>query len=534
MKMLCKVSVLLLFLATLTCYCNALPLSTHKRWIIDDATGKRVKLTCAHWVAHAKPMVAEGLDQLPLNDIVKQFPERGFNCVRLSYATYMFTRYANVSIGETLRSLDIPERVAAIEKHNPWVLNMTHLQAYDAVVDALDKQGVMMLIDNHVSMPKWCCDRQDQNGFFNDRHFQPQEWLQGLAFVARHFKPKRHVVAMDLRNELRGSRESSKDWYKYVRQGARTIDQHNPNLLVVISGLDFDKDFTFLKNKPLDLNFTKKIVYEAHLYSFTGDTGSWSLQPVNRVCASVLESVQNLWGFLIGGSNPAPMFVSEFGYDMTGENDADNKYIVCFKSYLAAMDMDWSLWSFGGSYYYRQGNVGADESYAVLTHDWTRYRDPKFPHKFQLLQALLQDPTSNLSKSQILFHPLSGNCTHVSRKKELEFGDCKNHVRWSFEGDNNGAPIRKMDSPLCLKATGEGLPPTLSKDCLSPQSSWRFVSVTGLHLATKNKNGDLLCLGTHSHSSKLVTKKCICVDDDDSACLDNPQSQWFQLLTTNV
>ncbi|KAL4391704.1 hypothetical protein AHAS_Ahas03G0271700 [Arachis hypogaea] len=196
-------------------------------------------------------MVAEGLDQLPLNDIVKQFPERGFNCVRLSYATYMFTRYANVSIGETLRSLDIPERVAAIEKHNPWVLNMTHLQAYDAVVDALDKQGVMMLIDNHVSMPKWCCDRQDQNGFFNDRHFQPQEWLQGL---------------------------------------------------------DFDKDFTFLKNKPLDLNFTKKIVYEAHLYSFTGDTGSWSLQPVNRVCASVLESVQNLWGFLIGGSNPAPMF----------------------------------------------------------------------------------------------------------------------------------------------------------------------------------------------------------------------------------
>ncbi|XLR12303.1 hypothetical protein S83_040241 [Arachis hypogaea] len=92
-----------------------------------------------------------------------------------------------------------------------------------------------------------------------------------------------------------------------------------------------------------------------------------------------------------------------------------------------------------------------------------------------------------------------------------------------------------MDSPLCLKATGEGLPPTLSKDCLSPpQSSWRFVSVTGLHLATKNKNGDLLCLDTDSHSSKLVTKKCICVDDDDSACLDNPQSQWFQLLTTNV
>ena len=115
---------------------------------------------------------------------------------------------------------------------------------------------------------------------------------------------------------------------------------------------------------------------------------------------------------------------------------------------------------------------------------------------------------------------------------ELVFGDCKNHVRWSSEGD--GTPIRLMDSPLCLKAIGEGLPPTLSKDCLSPQSSWKSVSVTGLHLATTDKNGELLCLEGDSDSSKIVTRKCICIDDDDSACLDNPQSQWFQLISTNV
>ena len=195
---------------------------------------------------------------------------------------------------------------------------------------------------------------------------------------------------MDLRNELRGPRQSPNDWYKYMSQGARTIHEHNPNLLVVISGLNFDNDLSFLKNNAIDLNFTNKLVYEAHLYSFSGNQDMWNFQPVNRICASVIESLHRQWAFLIGGNNPAPLFISEFGYDMTGGNSADNKFMPCFASFLASVDMDWSLWAFGGSYYYRQGNIGADESYAVLNHDWTGYRDPKFPEKFQLLQSLVQ------------------------------------------------------------------------------------------------------------------------------------------------
>jgi len=153
-----------------------------------------MKLTCAHWVGHAMPMVVEGLDKLPIQDIVSQIAKSGFNCVRLSYATYMFTRHANDTIRDTLYSLDIPKDVvSAIEKHNPLMLNMTHVQAYEAAVDALGEKGVMVLIDNHVSMADWCCGNNDQNGFFGDRHFHPDEWLQGLAFIAKHFKGKPNV-----------------------------------------------------------------------------------------------------------------------------------------------------------------------------------------------------------------------------------------------------------------------------------------------------------------------------------------------------
>ncbi|KAK7362977.1 hypothetical protein VNO77_05102 [Canavalia gladiata] len=524
--------VLTYLLAIFTSYCNSLPLSVDKRWIIDDATGKRVKLSCAHLVAHAKPMVAEGLDKAPLNDTVAQVVNAGFNCVRFSYATYMFTRHANDTVGDTFLSLDLQQKVSEIEKYNPWVLNMTHLQAYEEVIDALGAQGVMVLIDNHVSLPMWCCDNADQNGFFGDRHFNPDEWLQGLAFIAHHFKGKPNVFAMDLRNELRGSRQNTHDWYKYMRQGAKTIHDINPDLLVILSGLNFDNDLSFLKKKAIDLNFTNKIVYEAHIYSFSGDANRWNVQPTNWVCKSVIESLKDQSAFLLSGKNPAPLFVSEFGYDMTAQNSADNKFLPCFVSYAASVDLDWSLWAFQGSYYYRQGNIGPGESYGVLDFDWKQFQDPNFPQKFQLLQRVLQDPTSKASKSHIMFHPLSGNCGHVNNSNEIVMGDCKSNSLWSYEGD--GSPIRLMNSALCLKAIGEGLSPTLSEDCLSPQSSWKAVSKTGLHLATYDTDGDLLCLDRDSDSSKIVTRKCICIHDNDSSCLDNPQSQWFQLISTNL
>ncbi|XP_028807166.1 glycosyl hydrolase 5 family protein-like [Neltuma alba] len=226
---------LICYLGVLISSSNSLPLSTNKRWIVDEATGKRVKLVCAHWVGDLSPMVVEGLDKSPLNDIVHQFHDKGFNCVRLSYSTYLFTRYANQTVAETLSGLDLPEATkAAIAKHNPWVLNTTHLEAYEAVVDALDKNGVMVTIDNHVSLPDWCCGNDDGNGFFGDRHIDPQEWLRGLSFVATYFKEKPHVVAVDLRNELTNARQSKHDWYEYMRKGARTIHEANPKVLVIV------------------------------------------------------------------------------------------------------------------------------------------------------------------------------------------------------------------------------------------------------------------------------------------------------------
>lgn len=73
-------------------------------------------------------------------------------------------------------------------KNNPWIMGLTPFEAQRAVVNELGAHKVMVVLDNHVSLPKWCCGGEDGNGFFGDEYFDPDEWLQGLSRVAKLYK----------------------------------------------------------------------------------------------------------------------------------------------------------------------------------------------------------------------------------------------------------------------------------------------------------------------------------------------------------
>lgn len=93
----------------------------------------------------------------------------------------------------------------------------------------LGDNGIMVIIDNHISKPGWCCSSVDGNGFFGDQYFNPELWIKGLAKMATLFNGVPNVVGMSLRNELRGARQNKNDWYRYG------IQQSRVNLLIVLS-----------------------------------------------------------------------------------------------------------------------------------------------------------------------------------------------------------------------------------------------------------------------------------------------------------
>lgn len=411
----------LVYFATLS---SSYPLSTNGRWIIDDQTGQRVKLSCVNWASHLETMMAEGLDKQPLRNVVSQIVQNKFNCVRLTWPTFMFTRpdFGSRAVTNSFDSLNLTDAKAGFAKNNPDLLNMNVIQVYDAVVDELGAQGVMVLLDNHVSLPKWCCNNDDGNGFFGDTYFNPDEWMYGLLMVAMHFRDKKQVyifiifqsdlfiysfcscrkvtmkyyfvkvVAISTRNEPHGPRQNEYVWRLYISMGVTIIHGANPNVLVPVGGLNYARDLGFLKDRTLfSINLDNKLVYEAHWYAWSeGGADAWEAQPLNRVCAQSRQYMMDHLAFLTEGDNPVPLFLGEFGINQQDVSVSERRYLSCVMAFLAERDFDWGLWAFHGGYYTREGQMGMEETYGLLNGNFDQLRNPTFMENLHFLQGKIQ------------------------------------------------------------------------------------------------------------------------------------------------
>lgn len=255
------------------------------------------------------------------------------------------------------------------------------------VVKSLERNNVLIILDNHLTKPGWCCDNNDGNGFFGDKYFNPEEWIKGLTLMARKFLNKSNIIGMSLRNELRGPRQNVNDWYKYMQQAAEAVHFENPDILNILSGLNFDLDLSFIKQQPVRLSFTNKLVYEVHWYGFS-DGSVWADGNADQVCKRMLDSFMNRAGFLI--NQGYPLFLSEFGGDLRGGDVNDNRYLNCLMSIAADIDLDWALWTLTGSYYLREGAIGMEEYFGILNSDWSGVRNSTFLQRISSIQDPFQ------------------------------------------------------------------------------------------------------------------------------------------------
>lgn len=158
----------------------------------------------------------------------------------------------------------------------------------------------------------------------------------------------------------------------------------NPDVLVILSGLSYDKDFSFIQKRPVSLTFTGKLVFEAHWYGFS-DGQAWVTGNPNQVCGRVAREMMRTSGYLV--DQGYPLFVSEFGVDLRGTNVNDNRYLNCFLGVAAELDLDWALWTMVGSYYLREGVIGLSEYYGILGWNWCEIRNSSFLDRISALQS---------------------------------------------------------------------------------------------------------------------------------------------------
>ncbi|KAE8804819.1 hypothetical protein D1007_19237 [Hordeum vulgare] len=505
----------------------SLPLSTASRWVVG-ADGRRVKLVCANWASHLEPVAAEGLSRRGVGDIAARVAAMGFNCVRLTWPTYLATNstLSSLPLRWSLERLGLRESAAGVRVNNPDLLDLPLIDVFREVVSALASNSIMVILDNQMTTPGWCCSRTDGNGFFGDKYFDPEEWLKGLSAMATMFRHAKNVVGMSLRNELRGPYQNVSLWYRYMQQGAEAVHAANPNVLVILSGLDFDNSLSFLSPKQVKLSFTGKLVFEQHWYGFSDGT-DWENSNQNDACGEAVESIRTKGLFLL--QQGWPLFFSEIGFDMSGTHIADNRYLTCFLSVAAEMDLDWAVWALEGSYYIREGILAYDETYGLLTWDWYTARNPSFIERINSLQSPFQGPglSSSHKSYKVIFHPLTGLCVLVESANVLKLGPCDESNAWNYTSTYE---LVLKQTGQCLEAKSVGDTAKLGTGCSKSCSKWQLISDSGMHVSAElTKNGTRVCLDA-GPDGVITTDQCKCLTEDPTC---DPESQWFKVISSS-
>ncbi|KAL3421207.1 cellulase [Phlyctema vagabunda] len=381
----------LLYLAT-AIQCTVL--HTSGRWIVDSGN-KRVKLRCVNWAGHSEVNIPEGLQAQSVDTISAWIASAGFNCVRLTYSIDMalnpnqkvsdsFTSAASTTgTGSALTAV-----YSKIVSKNSFISSATVQSTYAKVLTSLNEHGILVILDNHNSHASWCCSTSDGNGWWasasgynadNSRYFDTNKWLSGLKAMATFAKSYPNVVGLSLRNELRavGSQDgnSHADWYNYIGQGATAIHSANTDALVIVGGVNYATDLSYLYSKPVDraaLGLADKMVWEFHSYSWSNSqTGD---------CAAYTKTLGDSAGYLLvqNKAYTGPLWLSEFGWAQVGQSALEQKYIDCLVKYMSGNDADWAVWALQGTYYIREGTVNYDESFGLLNKDWNGWRNSSF------------------------------------------------------------------------------------------------------------------------------------------------------------
>lgn len=397
-------------------------LHTSSRWILDS-NNNRVKLRCVNWAGHMEVNIPEGLQYQSVDTISTLIANYGFNCVRLTYSIDMaLAPNTSVSDAFTLAavSADVPvSNMTALYQQaltkNPFLASSTTLGVFAAVIDTLTSKGIYTILDNHVSKASWCCNLLDGNGWWdtaagtnswNSRYFHTDDWLKGLEFIAHFAIEHPGVVGMSLRNELRPfpllqDLNGHKDWYNLVTQAAITVHTANPDVLIIIGGSQSATDLSFVSWNPLNTTaWAGKHVWEFHAYSFTVTNPN-----PTQSCWVAKAQYGTLSGFVLRQDEPytGPLILSEFGVGMAGGSkqglsDREYKYLSCLVQYMESNDADWAVWAIQGSYYIRSSVIDYDESYGLLTHNWSAWRNPKFSAMLGRMWQVTQGP----DKKQLL------------------------------------------------------------------------------------------------------------------------------------
>ncbi|KAA6463290.1 glycoside hydrolase family 5 protein [Acidobacteria bacterium AB60] len=343
------------------------PLHTEGHRIVDSA-GHAIRLASVNWYGFdEKEYVPGGLDHAPLPRIIELIQKIGVNSVRLPWAN------------ETVESNPaVPDYAVAA---NPQFKGKRAMEVMDAVIEALSRAHLMVILDNHVSRADWCCSETDGNGLWYNDQYPEEKWLADWMALARRYAHQPWVVGADLRNELRngatwGGLNPKLDWHAAAERGGAAVLRGNSRLLVMVEGPNYSTDFRGVDKLPVRLPVDHRLVYSPHAY--------------NTSYGKDDERFEERAGFLARMEPGAPVWFGEMGTCQKLDCAGNAEWFKGFVRDVLAKDsqLGWSYWPLNGTQSSgRTRTYDATETYGLLTPD---YREIAAPELVEMLRKATQ------------------------------------------------------------------------------------------------------------------------------------------------
>jgi hypothetical protein len=190
------------------------------------------------------------------------------------------------------------------------------------------------------------------------------------------------MVSIGLRNEFRKPDTAGSSlpydwptWYEQVMDAADIVNAANPEILIFLSGLNFD---TTLQPIPWadDLGNGKKFLLTDYKYADKLVLEMHNYQNSATDCGSIESGLWNN-GFRATGEkavNRMPVILTEFGFSQA-DNSYNSVYASCLRKLMPQWKSGWMVWALGGSYYIRSGTQDYEETWGLVNHDWTAWRN---------------------------------------------------------------------------------------------------------------------------------------------------------------
>lgn len=384
--------------------------------VVVDEAGNPVWMTGVNWFGYnVGSQVFDGVWSQNMHEMLNLIADKGFNLLRVPMSTEILLQWMNGDPDPATPKVNQYENPELTLEGIEGGTIMYSFDIWNKAVGWCRQNGIKIMIDIHSA--ETASAGHQVSLWYTDK-FSTEDWLTALHWFADYYKNDDTVIAIDLKNEPHGKADvpdlmarwddttDPQNWKYAAEQGAEAVLSANPNLLVMVEGVEvYPKegydwsapqiDWTTMtefyhgawwggnlrgvREYPIDLGeHQDQLVYSPHDYGPLVWNQTWFDKDFTT--QTLLDDYwYDTWAY-IGEENIAPLLIGEWGGFIDETHDADGKnkkWMTLLRDYMIEQRIHHTFWCFnensgdtGGLVYDNFGKWDEEKYALVLPSLW--------------------------------------------------------------------------------------------------------------------------------------------------------------------